>query len=110
MAWPPSTTAEQSVAGNWASEAVAQTRSVVWWDADGDEDPAGPIALIQAFRRHSPVATRQYTLRGLLPADRYSVVAWDDKGEVLVGQIAKRQAVSNPENTIFSFNYYSQML
>ena len=31
-----------------------------------------------------------------------SVVAWDDKGEVLVGQIAKRQAVTNPENTVFS--------
>src|SRR6188768_3014263 len=29
-----------------------------------------------------------------------SVVAWDDKGEVLVGQIAKRQAVTNPANTI----------
>jgi molecular chaperone DnaK len=31
-----------------------------------------------------------------------SVVAWDDKGEVLVGQIAKRQAVTNAENTVFS--------
>ena len=31
-----------------------------------------------------------------------SVVAWDEKGGVLVGQIAKRQAVTNPENTIFS--------
>ena len=31
-----------------------------------------------------------------------SIVAWDDKGEVLVGQIAKRQAVTNPENTIYS--------
>ena len=31
-----------------------------------------------------------------------SVVAWDDKGDVLVGQIAKRQSVTNPENTIFS--------
>src|SRR5580692_6334685 len=31
-----------------------------------------------------------------------SVVAWDEKNEVLVGQIAKRQAVTNPENTIFS--------
>ena len=31
-----------------------------------------------------------------------SVVAWDQKGGVLVGQIAKRQAVTNPENTIFS--------
>jgi len=31
-----------------------------------------------------------------------SVVAWDAKAGVLVGQIAKRQAVTNPENTIFS--------
>lgn len=31
-----------------------------------------------------------------------SVVAYDEKGEVLVGQIAKRQAVTNPENTIYS--------
>ena len=31
-----------------------------------------------------------------------SVVAWDDKGEVLVGQIAKRQAITNPENTVYS--------
>jgi molecular chaperone DnaK len=31
-----------------------------------------------------------------------SVIAWDDKGEVLVGTIAKRQAVTNPENTIYS--------
>ena len=31
-----------------------------------------------------------------------SVVAWDDKSEVLVGQIAKRQAVTNYDHTIFS--------
>jgi len=31
-----------------------------------------------------------------------SVVAWDEKGEVFVGQPAKRQAVMNPEGTIFS--------
>ena len=31
-----------------------------------------------------------------------SVVAWDARGEVLVGQIAKRQAVTNAENTVFS--------
>jgi molecular chaperone DnaK len=31
-----------------------------------------------------------------------SVVAWDDKGEVLVGQIARRQSITNPENTVFS--------
>jgi molecular chaperone DnaK len=31
-----------------------------------------------------------------------SVVAWDEKGEIFVGQPAKRQAVMNPEGTIFS--------
>ncbi|MDB4942193.1 MAG: Chaperone protein DnaK [Labilithrix sp.] len=31
-----------------------------------------------------------------------SVVAWAEKGDVLVGQIAKRQAVTNAENTVFS--------
>ena len=31
-----------------------------------------------------------------------SVVAYDEKGEVLVGQIARRQAITNPENTVFS--------
>jgi len=31
-----------------------------------------------------------------------SVVAFTDSGERLVGQIARRQAVTNPENTIFS--------
>ncbi len=31
-----------------------------------------------------------------------SVIAITDKGERLVGQIAKRQAITNPENTIFS--------
>ncbi|KAF0182414.1 MAG: molecular chaperone DnaK [Nitrospirae bacterium] len=31
-----------------------------------------------------------------------SVVAFTEKGERLVGQVAKRQAITNPENTIFS--------
>ncbi len=31
-----------------------------------------------------------------------SVVAFDDKSEVLVGKIARRQAITNPENTIYS--------
>ena len=31
-----------------------------------------------------------------------SVVAYTKKGDLLVGQIAKRQAVINPENTFFS--------
>jgi molecular chaperone DnaK len=35
-----------------------------------------------------------------------SVVAWDDKSEVLVGTIAKRQAVTNPENTVYSIKRF----
>jgi len=31
-----------------------------------------------------------------------SVVAWDDQGEILVGQIAKRQAITNPTGTVYS--------
>jgi molecular chaperone DnaK len=35
-----------------------------------------------------------------------SVVAWDDSGEILVGQIAKRQAITNPENTVSSIKRF----
>ena len=35
-----------------------------------------------------------------------SVVAWDDKGEVLVGITARRQAVTNPEATVFSIKRF----
>ena len=31
-----------------------------------------------------------------------SVVAWDKNGEVLVGQVARRQAITNPDKTVFS--------
>jgi molecular chaperone DnaK len=31
-----------------------------------------------------------------------SIVAFNDRGERLVGQIAKRQAITNPENTVFA--------
>ena len=35
-----------------------------------------------------------------------SVVAFTDKGELLVGQVAKRQAITNPENTVFSIKRF----
>jgi len=38
-----------------------------------------------------------------------SVVAWDDKGEILVGQIARRQAITNPENTVSSIKRFMGM-
>jgi molecular chaperone DnaK len=35
-----------------------------------------------------------------------SVVAFTEKSELLVGQVAKRQAITNPENTIFSIKRF----
>ena len=34
-----------------------------------------------------------------------SVVAFTEKDERLVGQVAKRQAITNPENTVFSIKH-----
>ena len=38
-----------------------------------------------------------------------SVVAWTDKGEVLVGQVARRQAITNPTKTVFSVKRFMGM-
>jgi molecular chaperone DnaK len=35
-----------------------------------------------------------------------SIVAFTKEGERLVGQVAKRQAVTNPENTVFSIKRF----
>ena len=35
-----------------------------------------------------------------------SVVAFTEKDERLVGQVAKRQAITNPENTVFSIKRF----
>ncbi|MGH7314014.1 MAG: Hsp70 family protein, partial [Candidatus Rokuibacteriota bacterium] len=35
-----------------------------------------------------------------------SVVAFTKDGEILVGQVAKRQAITNPENTVFSIKRF----
>ena len=35
-----------------------------------------------------------------------SVVAFTKEGEILVGQVAKRQAITNPENTIYSIKRF----
>jgi molecular chaperone DnaK len=38
-----------------------------------------------------------------------SVVAWTDKDEILVGQVARRQAVTNPVNTVYSVKRFMGM-
>ena len=35
-----------------------------------------------------------------------SVVAFDEKGDSLVGQIARRQAIMNPEATVYSIKRF----
>ncbi len=38
-----------------------------------------------------------------------SVVAWTEKGDVLVGQVARRQAVTNPTSTVYSVKRFMGM-
>jgi len=38
-----------------------------------------------------------------------SVVAWTDKGDVLVGTVARRQAITNPTNTVYSVKRFMGM-
>jgi len=38
-----------------------------------------------------------------------SVVAWTEKGDILVGQVARRQGVTNPEHTIYSVKRFMGM-
>ncbi len=38
-----------------------------------------------------------------------SVVAWTEKGETLVGQVARRQSITNPENTVHSVKRFMGM-
>src|SRR5262245_62553768 len=35
-----------------------------------------------------------------------SVVGFTKEGEIVVGQVAKRQAITNPENTVFSIKRF----
>jgi molecular chaperone DnaK len=35
-----------------------------------------------------------------------SVVAFTQDGQILVGQVAKRQAITNPENTVYSIKRF----
>src|SRR5688500_10349912 len=35
-----------------------------------------------------------------------SVVAWDERGQVLVGTVARRQMIVNPENTVHSIKRF----
>src|SRR3989304_8782117 len=35
-----------------------------------------------------------------------SVVAFNKEGEILVGQVAKRQSITNPENTVYSIKRF----
>jgi hypothetical protein len=47
--------------------------------------PATPSTAVPAVARTTP-----------------SVVAWTEQDEVIVGQMAKRQAITNPEGTVYS--------
>ena len=65
------------------------------WARSSASTSARPTASSRSWRAREPKVIVNEEGSRITP----SVVAWDEKGEVLVGQIAKRQAVTNPENT-----------
>src|SRR5262245_22006570 len=100
--------ADPSPAGNNCAVAVdAGNRVISLARAKRRETPMGKIIGIDLGTTNSVVAIMEGREPKVIVNEEGSritpsVVAWDEKGEVLVGQIAKRQAVTNPENTIFS--------
>jgi molecular chaperone DnaK len=71
----------------------------------------GKVIGIDLGTTNSVVATMEGTESTVIPNQEGSritpsVVAFTKDGEVLVGQVAKRQAVTNPENTIFSIKRF----
>src|SRR4029078_2180529 len=76
-------------------------------DRRGDSNQMGKIIGIDLGTTNSVVAIMHGKEAKVIVNEEGSrltpsVVAWDDKGEILVGTIAKRQAVHNPANTVYS--------
>jgi molecular chaperone DnaK (HSP70) len=59
-------------------------------------------SFVAAMEGGTPVVIPNQEGRRLAP----SVVAFPKDGEILAGQVAKRQAVTNPENTVFSIKRF----
>jgi molecular chaperone DnaK len=76
-------------------------------DADGDTSMANKVIGIDLGTTNSCVAVMEGANAKIIEnaeggRTTPSVVAFTKDGEILVGQPAKRQAVTNPENTIFA--------
>src|SRR5262245_16397381 len=65
-------------------------------------DPGTTNSVVAVMEGGEPVVVTMPEGGRLTP----SVVAFTKAGEGLVGQVAKRQAVTNPENTIFSIKRF----
>jgi len=76
----------------------------------GAESMAEKIIGIDLGTTNSVVAVMEGGDPVVIPnakaADNPSVVAFTKDGERLVGTVAKRQAVTNPQNTIFSIKRF----
>ncbi len=59
-------------------------------------------SVVAAMEGGNPVVIPNQEGSRLTP----SVVAFTKDGEILVGQVAKRQAITNPENTVFSIKRF----
>jgi len=102
------------VAGNWNSMSVPSKMPDA--DADAVDIDRGPLpsryvvgvdlgttnSVVAVMEGGEPAVITNPEGARLTP----SVVAFTKTGERLVGQVAKRQAVTNPENTVFSIKRF----
>jgi molecular chaperone DnaK len=73
--------------------------------------PSEKVIGIDLGTTNSVVAVREGDQAAVIPNSvgsriTPSVVAFTEKGERLVGQVAKRQAVTNPQNTVYSIKRF----
>src|SRR4030081_2414801 len=65
-------------------------------------DPRNTTSVVEVMGGGTPTVIPNQEGSRLTP----SVVAFTKDGEILVGQVAKRQAITNPENTVFSIKRF----
>src|SRR5688500_13990785 len=80
-------------------------------DARMQEDTMAKVIGIDLGTTNSVVAVMEGGEPVVIPNQEgsrltSSVVAFAKDGEILVGQVAKRQAITNPENTVFSIKRF----
>src|SRR5204862_6156769 len=74
----------------------------MWIRKGAGSDPGTPDAVVSVVEGGTPAVIANPEGSRLTP----SVGGFTKEGEILVGQVAKRQAMTNPENTVFSIKRF----